>query len=331
MEEDFLENMGKEARMSDLKVRVAWAYYKENLTQKEISERYDINRTKVYRLIREARESNVVSIDITHPDANLLEVEKELADAYGLDDAVVVPYTPDEDLIKKMLGEAGGFFLRHKAGCFPSLGVSIGGTLEEAAESYEPAEEQRNTEVDVVSLHGNLAGNIASTPYSVGNVIADKLDADFFNVWAPAVAEDAESAEAFRSETWVKKVLEKAEEVELMLMGLGTVSTSAEVFRELDYLSVEEISNLERKGAVGDMLGQFFDENGEVVDNEFHDRIVGIPLEEIRGREGTVVVAGGKEKYDGILAALRGNFFSVLITDEWTARKLVEENSESMA
>ncbi|MBS3765454.1 hypothetical protein KGY71_02920 [Candidatus Bipolaricaulota bacterium] len=325
MRDGFLEEVGKEAGTGDLKVRVAWAYYKENLTQKEISDRYNINRTKVYRLIREAREGNVVSIDISHPDANLLKMEKKLTGLYELEDALIVPYTPDENLIKKMLGEAGGFFLRNKAGCFPSLGVSIGGTLEKVAESYKPTEEQRNREVDVVSLTGNLAGNIATTPYSVGNVIADKLGADFYNIWAPAVAEDAESAEVFRSETWVKKVLEKAEGVELMLMGVGTVSTSAEVFRELDYLSEEEISNLKRKGAVGDALGQFFDESGEIIENGFRDRIVGISLEKLRGRSGIVGVAGGKKKYEGILAGLRGNFFNVLITDEWTARKLIEK------
>lgn len=309
----------------DLYVRVAWAYYKEGLTQQQIAERFQLSRSKVHRMIKEAREKDIVSIEITHPEANLLGVEKELIDRFGLKDAIVIPSASEEGALKEMLGEAGAFYLRHKAPDFGSLGISIGTTLQRVAESFQPTEEQLERDVKVVSLHGNLTGNIAVTPYSIGNVFADKLDGDFYNVWAPAIAEDEETAEVFRSEPWIKEVLEMAAGAELLLLGIGTMDTSATLFQEFNYLSREEISGLKAKGAVGDTLGQFFDIQGKPVDTEIRDRIIGLPLEELKSKTATVGIAGGEHKYEGILAALRGGYLQVLITDETVAKKLVEE------
>jgi DNA-binding transcriptional regulator LsrR (DeoR family) len=325
MEASFLKKLDEEAGLGDLHVRVAWAYYKEGLTQKEISDRYGINRTKVYRLIQEAREKEIVNIDISHPDANLLSLESELAELYGLDDAMVVPYTSDDEIIKTMLGKAGAFYLRNKGQGFSSLGVGIGDTLQAVADNFQPKEEQKERGAKVVSLHGNLAGNIATTPYSIGNKIADKLNADFYTIWAPAVAESEEAAEHFKSEPWVEKVLNMAEQVDKMLCGIGTMKTSPPYYKELDLLSEEELDYLERKGAVADFLGQFIDENGELLESSTRDRMVALPLEKLQGRTGTIGIAGGEEKFEGILATLKGGYFRTLITDELVAKKLIDE------
>ena len=325
MEASFLKEVNEGAGVGDLHVRVAWAYYKEGLTQKEISERYGINRTKIYRLIQEARDEDIVNIDITHPDANLLSLESELAELYGLGDSLVVPYTPDEKIIKAMLGEAGAFYLRNKGRGFSSLGVSIGDTLQSVAENFEPKEEQKERDIEVVSLHGNLTGKISTTPYTIGNRISDKLNAEFYTIWAPAIADTREAAEHFRSEPWVEKVLNMAGEVDLMLFGIGTMKTSPPYYKELDLLSEEELIELRRRGAVADLLGQFVDENGEIIHSSTRDRMVSLPLERLRERDGTVGIAGGEEKFEGIRAALEGGYLSALITDELVARKLIED------
>ena len=325
METSFLKKVDEGAGVGDLHVRVAWAYYKEGLTQKQISERYGINRTKIYRLIQEARDEDIVNIDITHPDANLLSLESELAELYGLGDSLVVPYTPDEKIIKAMLGEAGAFYLRNKGRGFSSLGVSIGDTLQSVAENFEPKEEQKERDIEVVSLHGNLTGKISTTPYTIGNRISDKLNAEFYTIWAPAIADTREAAEHFRSEPWVEKVLNMAGEVDLMLFGIGAMKTSPPYYKKLDLLSAEELDDLRRRGAVADLLGQFVDENGKIIQSSTRDRMVSLPLERLRDRDGTVGVAGGEEKFEAIRAALAGGYLSALITDELVARKLIED------
>lgn len=313
----------------DLQVRVAWAYHKENLTQQEIADQFSLSRSKVNRLLRRAAERDIVNIEISHPRANLLSIERELTEKYDLEDSVVVPHVSNEDNLKKLLGEAGAFYLRHRSSTFDSLGLSLGTTLQCVADSFEPTKQQLSRDIRVVTLHGNLTGNIAATPYSIGITFSEKLQADFYNVWGPTIAESEESAQQFRSEPWIKEVLEMAAQAELMLLGIGALRTSATLFQELNYLSEDEINFLEQQGAVGDTLGQFFDINGNLVDSKLRDRMISVPLDDLRNRSGTIGIGGGEHKYKGILGALRGRFLRVLITDEKIARKLLNEGSLS--
>ena len=50
------------------------------------------------------------------------------------------------------------------------------------------------------------------------------------------------------------------------------------------------------------------------------------PLKELQKLENVIGVAGGPMKVDAILAALRGKYLDVLITDEDTAQALLERS-----
>ncbi|MEM8951482.1 MAG: sugar-binding domain-containing protein, partial [Pseudomonadota bacterium] len=75
--------------------------------------------------------------------------------------------------------------------------------------------------------------------------------------------------------------------------------------------------------AVGDLLGRFINQEGKVVDCEFNDRVLGLELEALRGRQVTAI-AGGRSKLASIKGALAMGLISTLITDETTAENLLE-------
>jgi DNA-binding transcriptional regulator LsrR (DeoR family) len=92
----------------------------------------------------------------------------------------------------------------------------------------------------------------------------------------------------------------------------------------MGYLSGEDLKRLMGKGAVGDILSRFFDADGNIIDDEVHDRVVGIPLETLRDeRKVRIGVAAGSSKIRAIVAAIRQRYLSVLITDENTAREIL--------
>ncbi|GAH26540.1 unnamed protein product, partial [marine sediment metagenome] len=74
-----------------------------------------------------------------------------------------------------------------------------------------------------------------------------------------------------------------------------------------------------------DILGQFFNIQGEKVDTDLHRRNVAFPLELLREMKNVIGVTGGKNKVSSILGALRGKYIKILITDEETANKLLEQ------
>jgi lsr operon transcriptional repressor len=81
---------------------------------------------------------------------------------------------------------------------------------------------------------------------------------------------------------------------------------------------------LVKAGAVGDVCARFFDKDGRELPSAFADRIVGITLDDLRNSPLSIGVGGGPNKVPPLLAALRGRFFKVLVTDEQTALSILE-------
>jgi DNA-binding transcriptional regulator LsrR (DeoR family) len=74
---------------------------------------------------------------------------------------------------------------------------------------------------------------------------------------------------------------------------------------------------------VGDIVGQFYDRNGQILDTPLHDRTVALPLSDLRSMQNVIGIAGGLNKVPAILGALRGGFVKILITDERTAWEIL--------
>ena len=71
-------------------LRAAQLYYYENLTQGAIADRMGCTRWTVGRLLEEARKSGIVRITITHPQARVRPLEKQLAAAFGIDTIIEI-------------------------------------------------------------------------------------------------------------------------------------------------------------------------------------------------------------------------------------------------
>ena len=84
----------------DIITRIAWLYYKEKMTQQEIAERIFLSRQKVQRLLEKARDLEIIQFTLRHPYMNLMSIESEIREKFGLKGAVVAP----------MASEAGGGF-----------------------------------------------------------------------------------------------------------------------------------------------------------------------------------------------------------------------------
>ena len=308
----------------DLITRIAWLYYKEKLTQQEIAERVSLSRQKVQRSLEKARDLEIVQFTLKHPRANLMTVETELMRKYCLKDAVVAPVSSADPLTqRKAFAMAGAAFLERKLGTMKKgiLGIGWGNTTAYLADYFDP--QSLRGKVEIVSLIGNLMMNVSMNPYIMAEKMARKIDAPFYNIWAPAIAQTRESADVFKSESWIKQVLDIGARADIILVSIGEASKSASLFK-MGYLSTEDLQRLIKKGAVGDILCRYFDAMGEFVDDEVHDRVIGIPMEVFADERKLLIgVAGGDAKVDPIHAALLKKYINVLITDEGTAAKLL--------
>jgi DNA-binding transcriptional regulator LsrR (DeoR family) len=307
----------------DLITRIAWLYYQEKKTQQDIGTQLNLSRPKVQRLLERARDLEIVRFQIKNPYFNLLSIEQQLNKRMGLFDSVVVPtITSEQDMLRRSFARACSEYIERilRRDAEISLGFGWGNTTSFLADYFDPL--TVNAKTSVVSLIGNLMVSVAMNPYISAERIARKLNAPFYNIWAPAIAQSKERAEIFMSEPWIDEALQRAGNCDIAIISIGEVSESASLF-EMGFLTAEDLARLQKKGAVGDILSRFIDDRGNVIDDEIHDRVIGISLDVLRRAETLVIgVSGGASKFDAVRAAIAGGFVDVLITDETIATEL---------
>jgi len=66
------------------------------------------------------------------------------------------------------------------------------------------------------------------------------------------------------------------------------------------------------------------DKDGNPIASNRDPRMMSTTLDELKKLDNVIGTAGGPEKVDSILAALRGGYLNVLITDEDTASAILD-------
>lgn len=308
----------------ELLLRAAWFYYKDELTQDEIAKRLAVSRASVGRLLDRARRVGLVSIQLNAEYLDAFELSAQLRSVFGLAEALVVPdhaeEPADRHALNARIGLGGAQFLSTRLRPGSSLGVGWGETVSRviAATNFGAV-----GPVHLVTLTGGVDGYLPTILSSKG----DAADGDRITtaavIPAPIHASSPELAAALRDEPTIQRTLKRACEVDQAVVGVGTPSPDATIVH-LGYLSEDDLAVLARHSVVGDILGQFFDANGTVADIPLHARRIGIDLADLKNIPKVVGVAGGLHKADAILGALRGEFLNVLVTNEITARRLLQ-------
>ncbi len=299
--------------LENLLVKVAWYYYKENLTQNEISELLSLSRNKVVRLLEKARSEGIVQFHIKSKTVNLLDIETDLKNSFHLDDVCVVPETKGK--IHISLAKAAAQYLETHMDDTDLLGLGWGETVSKTVEylSIEPG-----SQISIVTLTGG-----ANYYLSRHNSSVDKFDGRIHMIPAPFLASTDEMANYILDEPSVRDILSMVKLSKYVLMGIGGLNFDATFFRE-ERMSTNELMEIKSKNAVGDILGQFFNEEGEILDLPHHARLIGLPITSLIDMKGVIAVAGGEGKVQAIYGALKGNYINTLITDESTAKTLLE-------
>ena len=85
------KNPGPGPASEELLLRVAWFYYKDELTQDEIAKRLSVSRASIGRMLDRARKVGLVSINLNADHLDAFEVSRQLRRTFGLSEALVVP------------------------------------------------------------------------------------------------------------------------------------------------------------------------------------------------------------------------------------------------
>lgn len=313
---------------TDLAVRAAWLSYVGGYTQEQIAERLGVSRVKVHRLSALAQDMGFVKVSIEHELSSTVALENQLIELYGLKNCILVPSMDDVNDryggTVTALGTAGARFLSRFLDREPAttIGIGWGRTLSAMAETMLRKPRPTNR---FVSVLGSLTRHAAANPYDVIQLLTWKTGAEGFIMPVPIIADAAGDRALLMGQNSVRKIVALAENADLYILGIGGCDPETSSFQS-GQVNRAELEALQKAGAVGDLLGRFFDENGQFVDCEFNDRVLGLDLDAMSSRRVTAI-AGGPDKVPAIMGALRMEVVTTLITDENTAHQLLKPNA----
>lgn len=307
----------------DMAARAAWLHFVGGLTQSEVAKRLNVPVTRAHRQIARAQKLGLVRVSVDLQPSDCVALETRLMEAYGLKMCRVAMSVPEEGpLPLRTLSVTGGEWLSNtvSSGAHSVIGVSHGRTI---AASVEAMARCAAKDVRIVSMLGGLTRSFAANPYDVIHGLARKTGAEAYLMPVPLFVDKPEDKAVLNAQSGMTGTIRLMREATIAFVGIGEVKTGHAA--SLRSIAGSELTTwLQEHGAQAEVLGQFIDESGSIMETPLNDRVMALELEALRDKE-VVAIAGGDDKRDAIRAVLRSKLLSGLLLDEATARSLVHE------
>lgn len=300
-------------------LEVAKAYYIEDRSKVQIAEETGLSRWQVARVLNDAREEGLVTIQVADEETPRGGLAERLQQALGLRRAVVAParaLRPDAGV--DAVAQALATYLGESVAPGESLAIGWSRAIEAM-----PARLQRLAPCDVVQL----AGALTFSGDRVGSVevirqVARTAGGTAYPVYAPLVAPTGDIATSLLSAPEIADVMKRAEHADHAVVGIGTWTKEGSSI--LPLLPADLVRRTADAGAAAVVSGRVMDDAGRPLDVGVDGRIVGLTLAQLRSVPNIIGTCVGAHRADAVRSAVRSGLVDVLIVDESLATALLQ-------
>ncbi|QDC09342.1 sugar-binding transcriptional regulator [Oceanicola sp. D3] len=322
------------ARLHELRMiaRVAQMYHVEGQRQAAIAKHLRISQATVSRMLKKAQEEEIVRTTVVSPSGTYAELETGLRQQFNLAEAIVVECTEDRDAaIMARIGEAAAHFVEATLQTDEIIGVSSWSeTILRMVENIHPMKSGKARYV-VQTLGGMGNPTVQMHANQLTTRLAKLTGAEAHVLSAPGVAQSREAKLVLLGDPYVRETMDLFARITLAIVGIGAVEPSGMLARSGNVFTSRELADVAEAGGVGDMSLRFFDAEGAFVKTPLDDRVIGLTLEELAKVDRVIALAGGQSKTEAIRGALNTGIIDLLITDKFTAERLVTSGDQHAA
>ena len=304
--------------MTDIQqlIQASRLYYELGETQSRVAELLGVTRPQVSRLLKRARAEGVVEIRIVDQASAESSAGDELRRRFGLAAVhLAPPLVGPEEISRRMIGRLAADVLRAAIRDGAVVGVGDGASISALADAIAADEPLHETGAIVVPLAGGYwFGGPAREPF---RRVADGIGGLPLGLLAPGLVDDPATKTALCAHAGVRRILDLWDRLEVAAFGIGGPVWSAAA------LGDDVAAELDRSGAVGEVLVSPFDLDGQLVCDALRARTIAFDARELSRVPVRIGVAGGPGKVRPIVGALRGGLLTTLVTDQPTAEAVL--------
>jgi DNA-binding transcriptional regulator LsrR (DeoR family) len=311
-------NLSKNA----LLLRCCYLFYQENLTIQEIAQQMNISRFKVSRYIKEAQEKGIVQVQFHDPGIEHERLAMQMEQTLPFKRVIVVPtpYDTDVDGSRLAVGRAAVDLFQDLAP-ETTLGITWGRTVAYMVDNLPADRLQIRSVVELAGGFGQITTDLSARAVTLRS--AEKLKAECVQLPAPIITDSVLSARSMMAESSIRNTLELAAQADVAVTGIGPINLDSLLHRS-GFLSSEDFWQLRESGAVGSIIGRFFNLHGEECDTDYRDRAIALTLPTFCQIPERIALAAGKHKVDSLVGLANGQLITTLVTDSETALEVLE-------
>ncbi len=294
---------------------VAILYYEKKHTQQEIADLMNLSRQTVSKLLNDAVKENIVEIKIHNPKKDCEDLQLHICQEFGIDNCMVVGVSSkNESLRKTMTVKAAAEYIAAmlKEGN-QKIALSWGRTIQELINTLPKINTSGNVVFPLFGATDNE--NVYFSSNELARSMADKIGADVKYAWFPYLTDSSEDCELLKTLSYYKKMQELWNTADIAIVGIGNTEI-IDVFGKTFGYGEKHFQ------AIGDIATHFFDEKGKLID--LYKNTLCASADNIKNSRRSIAVACGDNKVTAIAGALRTKIIDTLITDEYTAKKILQ-------
>ncbi|HSQ88397.1 sugar-binding transcriptional regulator [Romboutsia sp.] len=253
--------------------------------------------------------------DMMNDVMGLSTLQEKVREKLGIKKVLLVPgsYDNNPSLIKDVARCGAEYFLNIlKDGDIVS--ITGGSTMLEFSNVMKT--DKKYESVTVVPARGSMGKDVEIQSNNIVATTSKKLSSNYKLLHIPDELGE-EAMKTLTQEPEIKNTLDIIEKTDVLVFGIGIADEMA-TRRKLPKEKVEEIVE---KGAIGEAFGHYFNEKGEIVCKL---NTVGIHLEIFKNIKENIAIFAGTRKTDALIAMTNINKNIVLITDEESAKRILE-------
>lgn len=301
-------------------LEIARGYYFNDEPMVSIGQRLGISRFKVARLLAEAREAGLVTIQLHSGGEVNDELSRRVARHLSLHGAVVVEAygTPEE--IRHVVGVGAGRVLADTIQSGETLGLAWGRTLTHMIESID-----RLPSVQILQLNGAVGSNLSQSPIELARRAALIGGNNARAIMAPLYIDNREVARAMRNQPDIREVIESFDSVTTAVVAVGSFAPAPDGGTNSQFLPLLPEGTQRRLlaiGAIAEACGNPYLPDGSVA-TELLDHILAIEPRQLARIPRVIGVASDASKASAILALRRASVLTELVVDADLAEALL--------
>ena len=295
---------------------VSKAHYIDGRSKVEIARELELSRFQVARMLKRAREVGIVSITL-NSGAPMPDLGEKIRRHLKLRHAEVVEAYGDQHSLRAAVGRHTGCYLAGQIGEGDVLGLGWGRTLNAMLDglTYLPPAE-------VVQLSGWFSGAIRDGTAELARRAIALTGGTAKAIPAPFFSDDARTVAVLRRRPDVARVVDAFNRLTTAVVSLGALDRWPNT---ITYTDVPERFNEQvmQSGAVGEVCGNLFAEDGCVIDSSVSRHTLTITAAQLRKVPRVVMAAAHTDKASAVRAVCAAGVPTDIVLDVELAHALL--------